>query len=123
MRFILTGSCTDVKPENILVDVSCVYSRLLIADFGVATNLSTISETVPLNRYTPSTRVLDEIGTLNYVAPERLKLLVKPPRSLQGLSERIHGGVTKRRLEIAKSWFKEEAILDSFALGCEFRLP
>lgn len=76
--------------------------------------------TVPIDRHSPSTRIFKGIGTPEYTAPERLKLMLKPPRNLQGLGESIHGGVEARRMEIAKRWFEDEAALDAWGLGCWF---
>ncbi|WVQ80092.1 hypothetical protein IAT38_002193 [Cryptococcus sp. DSM 104549] len=88
----------DLKPENILLHASAAYPRLIIADFGEATSLADLSVASSSARYKHT------VGTLLYLPPERCLA--------------YHFG-DKREVEEVKvaQWFKEETMMDAWALG------
>lgn len=61
----------DLKPENIMLSISCAFPRLVISDLGDASDYRSILSRVPT---APGMVTRTEvIGTTVYCPPERLK--------------------------------------------------
>lgn len=112
----------DIKPENILLHKSGAFPHLILADFGLATTHQRVLADVPADRTKPFARQPGFVGTVTYLPPERLKVVLSRKKTMAGSGESVHGGVMKWREEMGRKFFDEEKQLDVWAVGGEYQL-
>jgi serine/threonine protein kinase len=118
-----------MKPENILLHISSSYPRILIADFGHATSHTNILDTISESEQELENQIanpipVENVGTSNYLPPERLYSLSGRDPAIITLSKKKRGasGIQSRREELATKLLEREIQLDIWALGCQLPL-